>query len=174
MNSFAPTSFSQYNAKTQTLQDWARTHARRYFHEVDRTTPFALVYTSLITYAGDQLKEAKSTNTTFTVTDKSSGWSTTKSSSGTTHVTPTPVQSTSGSVDHATLNRVCYREHTNWWDAFKAEAEDAVGEYEGTPLEEARYRWVDHTARVLQRSTGYSYDSLQSDVDAWFDRHALN
>lgn len=176
MNTFEPESFALYNPKTQRLEDWARMHARRYFHDVDRTTPFAFVYTTLITYARNRIQDDKLNSTTFTVTDSSSGWSTRKSASGKAAPVPVPApapaqMTTSHSVDAATLNRACWREYTNWWEAFEVEGSEAQI-HEGAPAEEARNRWVDHTARVLQRSTGYSYEALVSDVEAWFDRHA--
>ena len=63
----------------------------------------------------------------------------------------------------AELNRILFREHTTWWDAFEAEAAEDMGE----DAPDASERFSQHCARIISRRTGLRADVIEPVVGAW-------
>jgi hypothetical protein len=70
--SFAPSAYGRYGAY-DSLKHWARTEARRYYHECDNSVRFADVYYALIQYADDALTEEQALQDAEEETETSSG-----------------------------------------------------------------------------------------------------
>jgi len=143
MNVFLPSAWSNYKASTD-LTTWARTEARRFHHDVNSTVPFVPVYSALLSFAEKQKKPDSQLK---------------KSS----HIVSEPFQlSSAESLGRAQLNAVLFREHTRWWDAFVAEAEEDP--YDSATASD---RFSFHCAKILNKSTGLSINHLSTVVTAW-------
>lgn len=144
---FAPDSWSRYNASEMTLREWCRAEARRFHHEVSPTTPFLRTYYALATYANTQQGLAEQRAAAVAAEDFGEQPPATFA---------TPGQQTAAEVNlaRAELNRILFREHTRWWDAFQEE-------------ENGRHGWVYHAAKVLARRADIPREDACLVVEAW-------
>jgi hypothetical protein len=168
------------------LKDWARTEARRYYHDVERTTSFPTVYYTLINFADEMM----------TRQEAAAPRSRTRSHTAAPAAAPAPtralqrdqaiVANVIGSQNEAeqrvraslareaeqrkgraALNRILFREYSSWWDAFVAEADEDADR--NAPSASDRFSW--HCAKILGRQTGIRHEEIAPVVAAWVLEH---
>jgi hypothetical protein len=160
-SNFAPAAWERFRPNEQDVQQWAREESRRFYHEVDRRVPFLRTFQAFLRFAETQegleeqraavreeavrvMKEAQASQREADVYDKMAS------------ELRTSWKSASMADVRYFVNKYCWREHSRWWDAFQAEEDGEKG-------------WVDHTAKVLARSVGYSQSFSLAAVSVWLE-----
>jgi len=120
---------------------WARAEARRFHHDVNSTVAFVPVYSALLSFADKQKhlavqlkKDSRIVSEVFQEEN----------------------------LGRSELNSVLFREYTNWWHAFVAEAEEDP--YDSATASD---RFSYHCANILNKRTGLSVNHLATVVAAW-------
>ena len=142
---FAPDAFRRFDANNQTITQWAREEARALYHAANASVPFLTAYNCLLKFAGVILQRAEEKAAAESVTHNVSDY-----------------------ISSARMNKVMYSEHSRWWDAFVAEAEDEELTPENEQLTaEDRFAW--HCAKILQRHAKLPLQTLANAARVWID-----
>ena len=159
-STFAPYAWKSYDGTD--LKAWARAEASRYYHEVDRNTPFAQTYSSLCDFADIMLTKQESLRP---LTPRRQSVTALQRDKNIVSLFVSEGDQTSAEtrLGRATLNSVLYREYSRWWDAFVAEAEEDTER--NAPSASDRFSW--HCAKILGRQTGLKQSAIAPVVAAW-------
>jgi hypothetical protein len=180
LEAFAQTAWTRYNSQTTDIANWARQEARDFYHLCNGAYPFISAWRKLSEYgetcAADEDRAEQRQEVAAKATRdfrKTSEARTTRSTQVPTIerdanlVTPfvedgqqTAAEERAG---RAELNRILFREHTIWWDAFEAEAAEDMEEHAADATD--RFSW--HCARLISRRTGLRQEIILPVVGAW-------
>lgn len=172
LEAFAQTAWTRYNSSTTDIANWARTEARAFYHLTDGAYPFLSAWRKLSEYGETREADAESERqqqrqqVAAQATREFRGASESLQRDAqlvTTFATdgePTTAERRAG---RAELNRILFREHTAWWDAFEAEAAEDMEE----DAPDAADRFSQHCSRIIGRRTGLRADVIEPVVGAW-------
>jgi len=156
---FAPYAWQSYDGKD--LKAWARAEASRYYHEVDNATPFAQTYSSLCDFADIMMTKQEALRP---LTPRQSVTALQRDQNIVSlFVADGDQTSAETRLGRATLNRILFREHSRWWSAFVAEADEDTDR--NAPSASDRFSW--HCAKILGRQTGLRQSEIAEVVAAW-------
>lgn len=173
---FVEVAWTRYNPSTTDIANWAREEARTFYHLCDGAYPFISAWNYLTSWGEarearqeverqEQRREvAEQAARDFRATEGSSTQSFQRDAALVTTFAedgrPTEAETRAG---RAELNRILFREHSRWWDAFEAEAAEDMEE--DSP--DASERFSQHCAKIISRRTGLREDVIAPVVGAW-------
>ena len=148
------------------LSEWARAHARNYFHQLNGSRTFLSIYKDLLAQA-ERMDDAENVDdASYSESEADDETLSYTSSEGeetfATEGRPTRAESDEGKRQ---LNAICFREYRAWYDAFQEE------EREGDSVLTADERFGLHVARILRNKTGMHTDSIRPVIEAWLVEH---
>lgn len=178
LEKFAPVAWTRYNPAHTDIANWAREEARTFYHLCDGAYPFVFAWNILNRYAQDRedreeerrqeqrVEAAQQAARDFCAASETQrGLSQDAAlvnnfSAFAVDGEPTAAERRAG---RAELNRILFREHTAWWDAFEAEAAEDMEE----DAPDASERFSQHCARIISCRTGLRADVIEPVVGAW-------
>ena len=153
LDTFLGSSYSTYNSKKETAEDWSRAQARAFYHTLKTPVEFIGLYSHCLNYlearSSAKAPVQKKKEVVFAKDGKC-----------------TDAEFTEG---HSQMNAILHREYSLWWDAFVAEetedyAKDALS---------AEDRFALHSGKILASKTGIPLENTTSVVNAWLiEKHA--
>lgn len=168
LEAFYPVAWSRYNSSITDIANWARTEARTFYHLTDGAYSFVRAWQRLSDYGDARVFDASEERRMQR--ERAAAQATHDFQRDANLVTtfatfaedgePTAAERRAG---RAELNRILYREHTAWWDAFEAEAAEDMEE----DAPDAADRFSQHCARIISRRTGLRTDVIEPVVGAW-------
>lgn len=147
-------SYSTYNSKKETAEEWSRAQARAFYHSLKTPVEFVGLYSHCLKYL-----ETRATSQKKAPVEKKEDVFAQDGSC-------TDAEFAQGrSQLHAILNR----EYSLWWDAFVEEENE---DYEKDALT-AEDRFALHCGKILASKTGVSVEKAKCVVNAWLiEKHA--
>jgi hypothetical protein len=153
------------------LKDWARTEARRYYHDVERTTSFPTVYYTLINFADEMMTRQEAVAPRSRTRSRTAAPAAPATTLQRDQAVVANVIASQNEAEQrkgrAVLNRILFREYSSWWDAFVAEADEDTDR--NAPSASDRFSW--HCAKILGRQTGIRHEEIAPVVAAWVLEH---
>lgn len=146
LDTFLGSSYSTYNSKKETAEEWSRAQARAFYHTLKTPVEFLGLYSHCLNYL-EARSIAKAPVQKKEVVFAKDGKC-------------TDAEFTEG---HSQMNAILHREYSLWWDAFVAEetedyAKDALS---------AEDRFALHCGKILASKTGIPLEKTASVVNAW-------
>lgn len=152
-------------------KEWARSHARHLFHELDRKTPFLELYNLLMNEFDkafdqefpDEEENNDSDEEYLPYQQKKKSPSNTFTKDG----DQTDAERKQGKY---MLNKVLCKEYNDWYDAFQEEAKEELqfvknnGE---SNIPTGDQRWIHHSSKLLNRKTNIPTETIKPVVEAW-------
>lgn len=159
LEDYAPVAWTRFNPSNTDIANWARNEATIFHRLTGKEYPWISAWTWLQSYGVSRQVEAQ--NEPVGKLKQES--------------VPGPVFTPDGeqteAEQHAArgqLNKILFREHQLWWDAFEAETVEDMEEDSPTAAE--RFAW--HCAKDLEARTGIDQASLVPVVEAWLLQRA--
>jgi hypothetical protein len=170
LEKFARVAWTRYNPSQTDIANWARTEARTFYHLCDGAYAFVSAWQKLVEYGEnreadgeDERRQQRQQVAAEAARDfRDAQLVTTFAEDG----EQTAAERRAG---RAELNRILFREHTAWWDAFEAEAAEDMEE----DAPDAAERFSQHCARIISRRTGLRADVIAPVVGAWLHEKSL-
>jgi hypothetical protein len=151
---FLGSSYSTYNSKKETAEQWCRTQARAFYHTLKTPVEFVGLYSHCLKYL-----EARTTSQKKASVEKKEVVFAEDGSC-------TDAEFTHG---RSQLNAILNREYSLWWDAFVDEENE---DYE-KDAPSADDRFALHCGKMLASKTGIPLEMTASVVNAWLiEKHA--
>jgi hypothetical protein len=154
LDAFLGSSYSTYNSKKETAEQWCRTQARAFYHTLKTPVEFVGLYSHCLKYL-----EARTTSQKKASVEKKEVVFAKDGSC-------TDAEFTHG---RSQLNAILNREYSLWWDAFVDEENE---DYE-KDAPSADDRFALHCGKMLASKTGIPLEMTASVVNAWLiEKHA--
>jgi len=154
LDAFLGSSYSTYNSKKETAEQWCRTQARAFYHTLKTPVEFVGLYSHCLKYL-----EARTTSQKKASVEKKEVVFAEDGSC-------TDAEFTHG---RSQLNAILNREYSLWWDAFVDEENE---DYE-KDAPSADDRFALHCGKMLASKTGIPLEMTASVVNAWLiEKHA--
>jgi len=158
LDAFLASSYSTYNSKKESAEEWSRAQSRAFYHTLKTPVEFLGLYSHCLNYleARSSVKapvQKKAPLVKKEVVFAKDGKC-------------TDAEFTEG---HSQMNAILHREYSLWWDAFVTEetedyAKDALS---------AEDRFALHCGKILASKTGISVEKAKCVVNAWLiEMHA--
>jgi len=153
LDAFLASSYSTYNSKKETAEQWSRTQARAFYHTLKTPAEFLGLYSHCLNYlhvrSSAKVPLEKKKEVVFAKDGKC-----------------TDAEFTEG---HSQMNAILHREYSLWWDAF---VEEETEDYE-KDAPSAEDRFALHCGKILASKTGIPLEKTASVVNAWLiEKHA--
>ena len=153
LDTFLGSSYSTYNSKKETAEEWSRTQARAFYHTLKTPVEFLSLYSHCLNYlearSSAKAPVLKKKEVVFAKEGKC-----------------TDAEFTEG---HSQMNAILHREYSLWWDAFVAEETEDYGKHALS----AEDRFALHCGKILSSKTGIPLEKTASVVNAWLiEMHA--
>ena len=161
LEKFARVAWTRYNPSSTDIANWAREEARTFYHLTDGAYPFISAWRTLSDYG--ETREADADNEHIQQRRQVAAEATRDFQLVSTFTADGEQTVAERRAGRAELNRILFREHTAWWDAFEAEAAEDMEE--DSPDAAERFSW--HCAKSISRRTGLRADVIAPVVDAW-------
>ena len=154
LDAFLSSSYSTYNSKKETAEQWSRAQARAFYHTMKTPVEFVGLYSHCLKYL-----EARTTSQKKASVEKKEVVFAEDGSC-------TDAEFTHG---RSQLNAILNREYSLWWDAFVDEENE---DYE-KDAPSADDRFALHCGKMLASKTGIPLEMTASVVNAWLiEKHA--
>jgi len=154
LDAFLGSSYSTYNSKKETAEQWSRAQARAFYHTLKTPVEFLGLYSHCLKY----LETRASSQKKAPVEKKEAVFAQDGSC--------TDAEFTQG---RSQLNAILNREYSLWWDAFVDEENE---DYEKDAMT-ADDRFALHCGKMLASKTGIPLEMTSSVVNAWLiEKHA--
>jgi hypothetical protein len=182
---FVEIAWTRYNSSKTDIANWAREEARTFYHLCDGAYPFISAWNYLTTWGEarqarqDVERQERRQQVAQEATRDFRSASETQSARATEGASTQSFQRDAAlalefaedgeqtaaerRAGRAELNRILFREHSRWWDAFEAEAAEDMEE--DSP--DASERFSQHCAKIISRRTGLRDDVIAPVVGAW-------
>ena len=158
LDTFLGSSYSTYNSKKETAEEWSRAQARAFYHTLKTPVEVLGLYSHCLNYL-DARSSAKAPlqkkaplvkkDVVFAKEGKC-----------------TDAEFTEG---HSQMNAILHHEYSLWWDAF---VQEETEDYEKDALT-AEDRFALHCGKILASKTGVSVEKAKWVVNAWLiEKHA--
>ena len=153
LDAFLASSYSTYNSKKETAEEWSRAQARAFYHTLKAPVEFLGLYSHCLNYletrSSVKVPVQKKKEVVFAKDGKC-----------------TDAEFTEG---HSQMNAILHHEYSLWWDAF---VEEETEDYE-KDAPSAEDRFALHCGKMLASKTGIPLEMTASVVNAWLiEKHA--
>ena len=158
LDAFLASSYSTYNSKKETAEEWSRAQARAFYHTLKTPVEFLGLYSHCLNYLEARFSAKAPVQNKGPLVKKEVVFAKDGKC--------TDAEFTQG---HSQMNAILHREYSLWWDAFVAEetedyAKDALS---------AEDRFALHSGKILASKTGIPLEKTASVVNAWLiEKHA--
>jgi hypothetical protein len=170
LEAFAPVAWTRFDPSSTDIANWARTEATTFHRLTDKNYPWVQAWQWLQTYGETRQRTAEAARWAERTRVAQQAAQEFRAASLARDASLASVFARDGEqteaearAGRAELNKILYREHTRWWDAFEAEASEDMDE--DSPSASTRFAW--HCAKILQNRTGLRQDLLVPVVEAW-------
>jgi hypothetical protein len=154
LDAFLGSSYSTYNSKKESAEEWSRAQARAFYHTLKTPVEFLGLYSHCLKYL-----EARATSQKKAPVEKKEVVFAEDGSC-------TEAEFTQG---RSQLNGILNREYSLWWDAF---VDEETEDYE-KDAPSAEDRFALHCGKMLASKTGIPLEMTASVVNAWLiEKHA--
>ena len=160
LDAFLGSSYSTYNSKKETAEEWSRAQARAFYHTLKTPVEFVGLYSHCLKYLETRVTSQKKAplGKKGPVEKKEVVFAQDGSC--------TDAEFTQG---RSQLNAILNREYSLWWDAF---VQEETEDYE-KDAPSAEDRFALHCGKMLASKTGISLQDTASVVGAWLvEKHA--
>jgi hypothetical protein len=160
LDAFLGSSYSTYNSKKESAEEWSRAQARAFYHTLKTPVEFLGLYSHCLKYLETRATSQKKAPVAKKIpVEKKEGVFAQDGSC-------TDAEFTQG---RSQMNVILNREYSLWWDAFvQEESEDSKKD-----ALTADDRFALHCGKMLASKTGISLEMTASVVNAWLiEKHA--
>jgi hypothetical protein len=153
LDAFLASSYSTYNSKKDTAEQWSRAQARAFYHTLKAPVEFLGLYSHCLNYLEGRISAKAPVQKKKDVVFAKEGKC-------------TDAEFTEG---HSQMNAILHHEYSLWWDAF---VQEETEDYEKDALT-AEDRFAMHCGKILASKTGVSVEKAKCVVNAWLiEKHA--
>ena len=167
LEKFAPVAWTRYDPSQTDIANWARAEARTFYYLSDGHYPFVTAWKFLTTYGEDREDDEDERRQEQRVEAAQQATRDFEDAALVNNFSAFAVDGEQTDAERrgarAELNRILFREHSRWWDAFEAEAADDMDA--DAPDAAERFSW--HCAKIISRRTGLREDVIVPVVGAW-------